>query len=712
MNRIIVSKNGDGWFNLASDGFLLEAHRRGALGGVTLFFYTNDSAIIIGRNQNAYKECDLALMERDGVQLVRRHTGGGAVYHDRGNLNFSFIADERLYDKERQNRVVIDALARLGVKAEVSGRNDFTVGGKKVSGCAYALSGTARGMHGTLLVNADLAALSKYLRPSEFKLRAKGISSVRARVGNISDFVDAGPEDVLEAFIRAFGEEYGDCADPVFVRTAEDAARTVENDSAIPYDSTAMRAFGELFERKYREQRSWEWRIGAAPAFDFTAEGRCSFGEVQICLKVVKGIVRSADVFTDSLDVAVPEKISAPLTGRRFDVTELAEALRSAGPEAGEAAELILGKGLFEMLDKEEKDLIIKARHELHALAEPSLQEKKTKEYLIDFIKGHTSLRICDMGRWFYAVKDEGADETYAVRADFDAVDVNGCARHLCGHDGHSAALLGLALLINRYKTGRNVILLFQHAEETGEGAEECLGLFDREKVKAVFGAHNIPGEPLGTVLLKRGTFACASCGMEIRMQGRPTHAAYPENGVNPTGALAALTLRLGELAEDISEKYSCMTLATTVGLNAGGRAFGVAASEGSLCVTLRSERTEALNELVERTGEEASSLAKKHGLGMTEALFDVFPATVNDAELVSHLEKTCVKYSKEHRFLAVPFRWSEDFGHFRKRAKAAFFGVGSGENTAPLHTEDYEYPDECAVKTAEFFFKLVSFSE
>lgn len=359
------------------------------------------------------------------------------------------------------------------------------------------------------------------------------------------------------------------------------------------------------------------------------------------------------------------------------------------------------------MLNDKEKRILIKLRHELHDMPELSNAEKQTKSILMRFLSEHTRLMLSDMGRWFYAVHDEGAEETVAVRADFDAVKVGCTARHLCGHDGHSSALCGLALLLEGKRVGRNVILLFQHAEETGDGAKECLGLFDRERVDRLIGCHNIPGEPMGTVLLKRGTFACASCGMEIKLTGSPTHAAYPENGVDPTEALAKLALAIPGIADELSKKHFCMTLATPVGMRIGECAYGVAAAEGSFFVTLRSEKTEALSELIERVGETARTLGEEYGLALETKLCDVFPATVNDSDVLDGVEAACRRASLPYKYLDTPFRWSEDFGRYASRTKAAFFGIGSGENTAPLHTEGYEYPDELVPVTAETLFTI-----
>lgn len=364
-------------------------------------------------------------------------------------------------------------------------------------------------------------------------------------------------------------------------------------------------------------------------------------------------------------------------------------------------------------MDRNTEQLIIDERQALWGLAEDSGRERKTQAEILRFLLAHTDLQVVDRGAWLYAKHDEGAGQTLVVRADHDAVPTACGPRHLCGHDGHTAALLGLACLLRGKTLGKNVILLFQHAEETGFGAPACCELFaleglTRENTR-VIGCHNIPGEPLGTVLLRRGTFACASCGVEIALTGHPTHAAYPENGLNPTGAAARLALEIPEIAAETARQFDCMALATIVGMRTGERAFGVAAAEGRLWVTLRAEKAEAFRALNDRVDRAVQAAAAADALGCAVDRLDVFPATENDDALLDCLEDICIREGLPYKYLDVPFRWSEDFGHYGKYAPACFFGVGSGPETAPLHTEGYCYPDALAPVTAEIFLRLLT---
>ena len=301
-NYIYSAPTGDGWLNLARDGYFLENNKKG---DVILYFYVNKNAVIIGRNQNAWKECNIANMDADGVQLVRRHSGGGAVFHDNGNLNFSFITDEKHYDLNRQMRVILNAVSKLGLKAELSGRNDITVDGKKFSGNAFSLAKGNRSHHGTILVNADLTKLSNYLCVSKEKMRSKGIDSVRARVCNICELSSGLTVEAMRILVtESFIEEYGAASEYVF-------------------DGTAL---AEVEERRER-LASWEWRFGKTPQFDFETDKRFSFGDTQIYFNSRNGVIRETKVYSDCLDTELTTEIENALTGVHFRKEEIKAAL-------------------------------------------------------------------------------------------------------------------------------------------------------------------------------------------------------------------------------------------------------------------------------------------------------------------------------------------------------------------------------------------------
>ncbi len=301
-NLIYSSNTGNAYLNLALDGWFLDNVKSG---DIILYFFVNDNAVIIGRHQNAWRECDLANMRRDGVQLVRRHTGGGAVYHDAGNLNFSFIMPEKRYDLDRQMRVIMNAVASFGLECELSGRNDILVGGKKFSGNAFALSKGNRAHHGTLLVDADLTKLSGYLNVSKAKMRSKGIESVRARVCDLSELKEGiGVEAVKNAVKDAFIREYGEAGELVLGREAL-----------------------EDVEKRAERIASWEWTFGKTPVFDISLEHRFSFGEMQFFFRLRDGRIREAKIYSDCLDTGLVGKLEAVLFDCRFTNGALSQAV-------------------------------------------------------------------------------------------------------------------------------------------------------------------------------------------------------------------------------------------------------------------------------------------------------------------------------------------------------------------------------------------------
>lgn len=297
-----MSDSPDAARNLAVDEYFLSS-----LGGddILLYLYINENAVIIGKGQNAWRECDTGAMEKDSVQLVRRHTGGGAVYHDGGNLNFSFVAGEKNYDLDRQTDVIIKTAARFGVKAERSGRNDLLTNGRKFSGNAFAVKNGIKAHHGTLLISTDLDRLTRYLNVSQKKIESKGIKSVRSRVCDINEFnAEATVPAFAEALKTEFQNEYGKACGYVF-------------------DAAAKRETEKLYEK----HTSWEYVYGKTPAFDFKAEYRTVYGGVELFFRVKEGMIHGVTVYTDSLDVSLPSKLESILPGVRFTPKDVSEAL-------------------------------------------------------------------------------------------------------------------------------------------------------------------------------------------------------------------------------------------------------------------------------------------------------------------------------------------------------------------------------------------------
>lgn len=343
-------------------------------------------------------------------------------------------------------------------------------------------------------------------------------------------------------------------------------------------------------------------------------------------------------------------------------------------------------------------------RAALHACPKPSGQETATRALLENFLTQHTSLTLHPCGAGFYAAHREAAVTRPGIvlRADYDALALpGGGAAHLCGHDGHAAALCGAALLLEGKSVGREVFFLFQPAEETGAGALPCTEIFRQESAGEIYGAHNLPGLPLGTVYTRQDSFACASMGLTLRFAGAPTHAAYPEHGISPAPAVGRLLEELPLLSH--SSRYGGMTLCTIIGVSMGEKAFGAAAADGEVWLTLRAHRQNDLQALRRDILRRAESLAAQHRLAFSFDEEDIFPATENNPACARKVLELC-----GGRELPEPMRWSEDFGHYLQVCPGAFFGIGAGEEHPPLHTRDYEYPDALLLPTAEAFLQLI----
>ena len=349
-------------------------------------------------------------------------------------------------------------------------------------------------------------------------------------------------------------------------------------------------------------------------------------------------------------------------------------------------------------------EIIRDLRAQLHACAEVSGQEVRTKALLKDFLTKNTSLELHDCGDGFYAAHREAepTKPAIALRGDYDALATpDGGAAHLCGHDGNAAVLCGAALYLEGKTVGRNVFLLFQPAEETGAGAAPCCELFDKEEVGEIYGTHNLPGFPFRHIVTRRGTMACASRGLVLHFIGKPTHAAHPENGISPAPAVGQLLCDLGDLAAP--EHYEAMTLCTVIGCRMGEKAFGAAAESAEVWLTLRAMRDEDLTKLLTSIVDRAKALAARFSLGFATEDVDVFPETRNADVCVDK-----VLALPNATLLDEPMRWSEDFGHFLYRCPGAYFGIGAGEDYPPLHTESFVYPDALLRPTVEALELLI----
>lgn len=296
----------DPYFNIATENLLLETV---APGCCILYLWQNQNTVVIGRNQNAWAECRTSLLEEEGGKLARRLSGGGAVFHDVGNLNFTFLVRDEDYDVDRQLSVIQAACAFVGLQAEKSGRNDLLVDGQKFSGNAFYHSQGHAYHHGTLLIDANMEKLSRYLTPSKAKLEAKGVASVRSRVTNLKALVpELTCEMMAEHMQRAFAQVYG---------------YTPEQITLNEMDIQTIEAYAAKLG-------SWQWLYGPRLPFSFSCEDRFPWGSISLELQVESGHIQNAQVYTDSMDWSLREKLSAAIAGSPFTLPAMCNAVRNA----------------------------------------------------------------------------------------------------------------------------------------------------------------------------------------------------------------------------------------------------------------------------------------------------------------------------------------------------------------------------------------------
>lgn len=276
-------------------------------GEIILYLYTHKNSVIIGKNQNAWAECRHDLLLKEDGKLARRISGGGTVFHDVGNLNFSFIVDKNEYDLHRQLSVILEAARSFGIEAEFSGRNDIIVDGKKFSGNAFCHRRGGSFHHGTLLIDVDKENLAKYLQVSKEKIQSKGVKSVRSRVCNLTEYnPEVNIQNMTDALIRAFEKEYG---------------------KASPYVLPA--GAGEEVRGLAKRNARWEWLFGNTPGFDITLSRRFEWGGAEIGFTLKGGTVTEARIYSDAMDADFIERISAALAGHPFRSDALAKAIRA-----------------------------------------------------------------------------------------------------------------------------------------------------------------------------------------------------------------------------------------------------------------------------------------------------------------------------------------------------------------------------------------------
>lgn len=314
---LYISESYDPYMNMATEKYLTLNTRPGEC---ILFLWQNENTVVIGRNQNCWSECNVSLLEKEGGHLARRLSGGGAVYHDIQNLNFSFAARREDYSVQRQLSVIAGAVRKFGIAAEPGGRNDILAGGRKFSGNAFWCFGESYLHHGTILIKTDTAKMERYLSVPRDKLAAKGVLSARSRVVNLSELspgITVG--GVKEMLCEEFGRVYGLPAEHyVFPRDAEKKIGGYRAEFDSP-----------------------EWKYGRTPQFTHELSRRFPWGGVTFCLDVREGKIFGCEVFSDSLDPDFIGRLPGLLRGRKYNASDMASALVGEG-ECREAADIAM----------------------------------------------------------------------------------------------------------------------------------------------------------------------------------------------------------------------------------------------------------------------------------------------------------------------------------------------------------------------------------
>lgn len=278
-----------------------------------LLFYINQPSIIIGKNQNTIEEINTDYVEENGIIVVRRLSGGGAVYHDLNNLNFSFLTKDdgnSFSNYKKFTQPVVDALAKLGVNSELSGRNDILAEGKKVSGNAQYSTRGRMFSHGTLMFNLDIDAVVNSLKVKQDKIESKGIKSVRSRVANIIDFLPENEKITVEEFrMQILKSIFG-------------------GEENIQYYELTEEDWDNIHEISKNRYQLWEWNYGKSPRFNIQKTKRFPSGSLDIRLEVNKGVIEEAKIFGDFFGVGDVDEVGELLVGTKYDRAAIAEKLK------------------------------------------------------------------------------------------------------------------------------------------------------------------------------------------------------------------------------------------------------------------------------------------------------------------------------------------------------------------------------------------------
>lgn len=375
------------------------------------------------------------------------------------------------------------------------------------------------------------------------------------------------------------------------------------------------------------------------------------------------------------------------------------------------------------VLTQKQLSYLVELRHALHRRPEVSGKESETAKRIAKELDALGATRIWrGLGGYGVAAEFNGTEDgpTVLLRCELDALPIHEISDiayrsetdgkgHLCGHDGHMVSMLGVAMSLEHRPARGRLIFLFQPAEETGAGAKAVIEepCWPDMRPDYAFAYHNVPGRPLGEIGLRPGPGNCASRGMQILLEGKSSHAAAPEDGTSPAAAMATLMQELPKLGTGTISDDS-FALSTLTHAKLGEPTFGIAPGLGELRVTLRCRTNERMAVLVS----DAEALVAQHtaGLAVKVLWHDIFLTVTNDADATDIARQVAARQGLALHEMAVPMRWSEDFGCIGSDgAKAAMLYIGAGETQPQLHNPDYDFPDALIPVVTDLFAGIVA---
>lgn len=371
--------------------------------------------------------------------------------------------------------------------------------------------------------------------------------------------------------------------------------------------------------------------------------------------------------------------------------------------------------------EKKKMNELVKIRREIHSNPELSFEEKSTTSLIFRYLERLKPdfLHKFDVSGLIVGFYSEQEGKNLLIRTDIDAVKVqentnvsyqskNDGISHACGHDGHIAIMLGMANKLSERNFKGRIFLLFQPAEESGEGAKYVLetSVLDSLCIDSCFSYHNLPGYKKGDLIVSPKLFCATSTALVLRYKGLHSHASEPEKGLSPASATATTILNL----EKIPTKLEAIgfTQALVIYTNLGSKDFGLCPENSEIGVTLRAYRLSDLDLLKNKIIDNCKMIAEWYKLRFSFEERDFFPPVLIDNELYENYIKVLENQNFSYEIIDRPFTWSEDFGYFSQKYKSFFIGLGIGENQSNLHSCNYDFPDDCIVDFAEKLYTLI----